>query len=994
MIENDVQLIRRILSGDDKAFNTLVRKYQKSVHALAWRKVGDFHFAEEIAQDAFLQAYKNLAMLKDPNQFAGWLYVIANRLSLRWIQRNRSVMQSLEDISMGEIERSSYTRYISEQRETEATERRYAIVKRLLERLPESERTVVTLYYLGEMTAKEIGKFLGVSVNTIKSRLRRARERLKDDEPMIREMLGDVHLSTNFTENIMRQVADIKPTLPPVGKPLLPWAAVGVATLLVMVLMGVSSRYVTRFQQPYSFEAQSEPTIEIVDAPVVLDIPSKPSIRKQAGSAAALSRQDNAGFQVPETVLASDAWGDSATSSPSGWTQMNGLQGGAAINLFASSAGAVYAVAGTGIYRLAKGSNTWTLVDRSVPIYGDYVIAEHEGTLYIATDRLYASTDSGGSWNVLGGISPRGYITGFAITDEAQKHDSQARTAMYLALLDKGVFRSTDMGQQWNSFNNGLVGKKIYALTAVKNTVFAGTNRGLYRLSTSDVWEQLPMGVSEAIHALEVFENDLYVKTGPDPLAKTKTVKDIVHGDSASSCRIFLSPDLGTSWTDITPEEESTFIRTATGIQLLADGKTSLTQDKPMFYPEYGEDAPINLRSVIDLFRVDRRSLVAVDEDTYYRAGIYGTHRTTDGGNSWHPSMKGMVGSATLNLLVFNDHLYLHTYEGIYKSTDGGAAWEIVYAGYFGYSRVAIVNNVLYVIVNEWDTHRVLRLSTDGNPELIPVQGMPDFDGETLVLEFWTEEHFEELKQADVAAGRPVIKNVPTTYYLLDVYGRDIGGFAVSGETFYIEYLRRLFKWKPGDWEWTNTGLIDTGKQPNSDLDNEFKLAVSAETVYVGKRNGRLFQSFDGGDNWRDLTSSLPLRFNHFKEIVFAGSTVYVATDKGVLGSQTGTHWHVITDKIGMPVVIDKFTVNNTEVFGIGDTGVYRLDDRGKWYQISPTISDKTASLITSNNNSTREPWEFDPPDTDRVVSLIANKDRLYVATYQLGIFQVSLEKE
>ena len=66
MIENDVQLIRRILSGDDEAFNTLVRKYQKSVHALAWRKVGDFHFAEEIAQDAFLQAYKNLAMLKDP----------------------------------------------------------------------------------------------------------------------------------------------------------------------------------------------------------------------------------------------------------------------------------------------------------------------------------------------------------------------------------------------------------------------------------------------------------------------------------------------------------------------------------------------------------------------------------------------------------------------------------------------------------------------------------------------------------------------------------------------------------------------------------------------------------------------------------------------------------------------------------------------------------------------------------------------------------------
>lgn len=991
MVENDVQLIRRILSGDDEAFNTLVRKYQKSVHALAWRKIGDFHFAEEIAQDTFLQAYRNLDTLRNPSQFAGWLYVIANRLCFKWIQRNKSAMQSLEDTSMGEIEKSSYTRYISGQRETEATERRYAIVKRLLQRLPESERTVVTLYYLGEMTAKEISKFLGVSVNTIKSRLRRARERLKDNESMIREMLGGIQLSADFTENIMRQVADMQPTSPPVGKPLLPWAAVGTVTVLVMLLIGVSSRYVTRFQKPYSFEAQSEPTIEIVDAPVVLDISSKPSIRNQTGHAAQ-GRQNSAGLQVPETVLAADAWGDSTKSSPSGWTQMNGLQGGATINLFATSEGAVYAVSGTGIYRLAKDSNTWTLIDRSVPTFRDFIVAEHGDTFYMPTDRLYASTDGGESWNVLGGILPRGYTTGFAITDETQEHDSQVQTVMYTALLDKGIFRSTDMGEQWNSFNEGLTGKKIYALAAVKNTMFAGTNRGLYRLNASNVWEQSPMGVSAAIHALEVFENDLYVKTGPDPLAKA--VKEIMPGDSASSCSIFHSADLGTSWTDITPEDESTFVRTATGIKLLADGKTSLTQDKPMFYPGYGEDAPINLRSIMDLFMLNRQPLVAVDENTYYRAGIYGAYRTTDGGNSWHPSVKGMVGSATLNLIVFNDHLYLHTYEGIYKSTDGGASWEIVYAGYLGYSKVVIVNNVFYVIVNEWDTHRILRLSTDGNPELIPIQGMPDFDGETLVLEFWTKAHFEELKQADVAAGRPVIKNVPAMYYLLDVYGRKVGGFAVSGETFYIEYLRRLFKWKPGDSEWTNTGLVDTGEQPNSDLDREFKLAVSAETVYVGKRDGRLFQSDDGGDNWRDLTSNLPLRFDYFKEIVFAGSTVYVATNKGVLRSQTGTHWHVITDKIGMPVVIDKFSVNNTGVFGIGDTGVYRLDDRGKWSQISPTVSDKTASLITSNDSSTQISWQFDPPDTDRVVSLVANEDSLYVATYQLGIFQVSLEAE
>ena len=54
MVESDVQLIRRILSGDDEAFSTLVQKHQKSVHALVWRKIGDFHIAEEITQDTFL----------------------------------------------------------------------------------------------------------------------------------------------------------------------------------------------------------------------------------------------------------------------------------------------------------------------------------------------------------------------------------------------------------------------------------------------------------------------------------------------------------------------------------------------------------------------------------------------------------------------------------------------------------------------------------------------------------------------------------------------------------------------------------------------------------------------------------------------------------------------------------------------------------------------------------------------------------------------------
>ena len=180
--ENEIQLIKDVLDGDHAVFNTLVQKYQKRIHAFVWRKIDNFHFAEEITQDTFLKAYENLSTLKDLSQFARWLYIIGNRLCINWIQRHKSMMQSLEDTPMNEIEQSSYRHYVSDQREREEIERRYQRVKKLLEKLPECEREVMTLYYLGEMNTIEIGKFLGVSVNTVTNRLQRARKRLQDKE--------------------------------------------------------------------------------------------------------------------------------------------------------------------------------------------------------------------------------------------------------------------------------------------------------------------------------------------------------------------------------------------------------------------------------------------------------------------------------------------------------------------------------------------------------------------------------------------------------------------------------------------------------------------------------------------------------------------------------------------------------------------------------------------------------------------------------------------
>ena len=312
MVENDVQLIRSILSGNDEAFSTLVRKYQKSVHALAWRKTGDFHYAEEITQDTFLRAYEKLSTLKNPNQFSGWLYVIANRLCINWFKKQKPAMQSLEDTPVEEVEESSYASHISKQREAEGIAYRKEIAQRLLAKLPESERTVMTLNYLGEMNAKEISKFLGVSVNTITSRLNRARKRLrKDQELLVQEALGGIQLPTRLIENVMRKVADMKPTPAPVGKPLLPWAAIGTATFLIALLLGASNQYLVRFQRPYSFEAKSEPTIEIVDTFIVLDIDAKPDVRNQIGQADSTDKNSSAGLQAADVSLVSDTQGNS-----------------------------------------------------------------------------------------------------------------------------------------------------------------------------------------------------------------------------------------------------------------------------------------------------------------------------------------------------------------------------------------------------------------------------------------------------------------------------------------------------------------------------------------------------------------------------------------------------------------------------------------------------------------------------------------------------------
>ena len=968
MIEDDVQLIRKTLLGDDSAFAALVEKYQKRVHALVWRKIGDFHHAEEITQDTFLQAYKKLGTLRDPKSFAGWLYVIANRLSINWIQRSKpkTTMQSLENTSIVEIEESSYTHHVMDQRETEVEEHRSEVVKELLEKLPESERTVVTLHFLGEMTTKEIGNFLGVSVNTIKSRLRRGREHLREAESLVREVLGGVQLSADLTERIMRQVAEISPLMPPAGKPMVPWMALGAAAVFVLLMLGVGNQYLARFQRPYSFEARSEPTIEIVEAPIVIDILSKPTLRKQLGRSAAPGKSIGAGTQISETTLRSNAQEDRRKFSTAQWTPSNTPPGGHVRDVFATPEGTVYAVSSTGMYRLPAEATQWTRVNLNVPIGESEVpMVENRGVLYaLSANEIFASTDKGEAWNAFC-PRPKGDPIGLIIMDGPRVPDM----TMYLALREEGVFRSTDSGTHWKPLNEGLADKRISAIVAVEKTLFVGTNSGLYRLDAGN-WRQLPVEMSNTVYSLTALGKGLYVGTGPDMFGLSpEDIEQKLRSRTLSSTKIFRSRDLGTSWIEITPKSTSQWTRIPSGVKVLAVGETLLVLGATQFRSTDSGETWTNLGLDIDSLTHNNLPVATVNEKTFYKAGSFGISRTTDGGGSWHLFMDGMLGTRIISLVSFNDRLYTHTGNEVFQSINGSRSWKAVRVGIgevtpesvnpeashiSSGSKLMVAGNILYFVSPIGADLQIFRLSTDGSM-LIPVQGIPTFDEKGESTEFGTDS--EETKHTKLSKIiLPSFDRYPKTKTL--VVGRDM---------FYVEYKRRLLKWRLGDTEWTSTGLVDSGIEQSEDFYKGFSIAVSGETVYVGKREGQLLRSLDGGNSWRDITLNLPLDFSHFKEIVFSGSTLYVATDKGVLVSETGEYWRVVTDRTDTRIVINQFARNGTEVYGIADTGVYRLDTGGHWEQFSAEVPDGVDALAITNG-------------------------RLYGAVPERGIFNMSLE--
>ncbi|RKU15580.1 hypothetical protein C6501_06710 [Candidatus Poribacteria bacterium] len=1014
MKDNDAELIQRTLEGDQQAFTTLVEKYQKQVHALAWQKIGDFHIAQEIAQDTFLTAYHKLATLTHHSQFAGWLYVIANNKCKNWHRKKRLALQSLEGTDPVELEEVSYSEYMTQQREETANQKRRAVVQKLLSKLQESDRTIVNLYYIAEMTCEDIGKFLGVSPNTVRSRLHRARNRLKKEENMIKENLSSFQLPTQFTENIIKEISRLNPVTPSGSKPLIPLAVSAAAAVLVLLLMGSGTQYLNRFQKPYSLNAQSEPTIEITDTQLVIDTPAKPAVRTQVGKSDVTGRPEGVG-QKPDAPLFAAAQVNETEVSKSKrqWSDPKGPEGGPVGTLFTTNRGDVYATSKNGLYRLTDDGQSWKLINTITYSFHDALtgrnvfryMAEWQNTLYRAVDtKIFASTDRGATWKEFCECI-KGELVGMVITDQIP--GGQSDMTIYLA-YKKGVFRSDDSGKTWTPLPDGINDRQIGVITNVENNVFVGTDKGLYRIN-ADKWELLSISQTDRnenllpIIAIEVAENSLYVTTrksrlGPDPLyAGFGASMMSIRSDSWMS-RIGFKPtepyvwslyrtdDRGDLWHAITPDKNTIEKKPRQKVKLsnifpprknegdvpfatpvnttfkmsAAAGKVIVIDGEEYFYSTNFGETWKTLNNINDIGKTS--VLVSLNENTFYRSGKFGIYRTTDGGKTWHQFNTGFVNTHIKELIAVNGILYTHTPSGLLSSTDGGESWTPV-PGDTGYiTRMTESNGELYVRDDKIGTPRFYSLSAKDN-RFIDVSKVPAFFNV-----YDPHKAHEDLREMNTTYSRPI--RMTGSFYI-----SMLGSFTVNEGTYYVEYMHKLFKWKPGLSEWLDTGIFDEGDSLDHSLFTlnwsetiGFKLAVSGNTVYVGKQDGHLMRSVDGGNTWNDVTANLPFSVDYFRAIVFAGNFVYVATDKDIVLSGNGTDWHTITDAKGRPLVMNRLAVDDTTVYGESNQKIYQFKrDIGTWQQVTPKISHHVTCLAVDDNT-------------------------LYVGTHGQGVLRFSLK--
>lgn len=186
MLLDDTVLIEKVLSGDKRAYAQLVDKYKGSVYALALQYTKNYHDAQDVAQEAFLQAYTKLEQLKDSSKFGSWLYRLTVNTCKMWKRKRQSILSTERnfDPKDGFI---SNGHFVYHQKEFEQFELR-EILQKALSTLPPEKKEICVLYFMDNYTYREIAEALNIPIGTVKSRLYGVRQKLRKE---IRFMLDE-----------------------------------------------------------------------------------------------------------------------------------------------------------------------------------------------------------------------------------------------------------------------------------------------------------------------------------------------------------------------------------------------------------------------------------------------------------------------------------------------------------------------------------------------------------------------------------------------------------------------------------------------------------------------------------------------------------------------------------------------------------------------------------------------------------------------------------
>jgi len=177
----DYELVAACRVGSRQAFNELVHRHKDRVSTITIRLLGDRSEAEDIAQDTFFRAYEGIAAFRGDAKFSSWLYRICYNLCLNHLERKKRNPgdHPLPEMLADPVARLPEQLIAKEQQE---------LVQRALSCLPQEFREVIVLYHTGQLSYEEIATLQGLPIGTVRSRLHRGREELKELlRPYLRE---------------------------------------------------------------------------------------------------------------------------------------------------------------------------------------------------------------------------------------------------------------------------------------------------------------------------------------------------------------------------------------------------------------------------------------------------------------------------------------------------------------------------------------------------------------------------------------------------------------------------------------------------------------------------------------------------------------------------------------------------------------------------------------------------------------------------------------